>query len=139
MISPVRYSGRSGNSNQARVNISSGPITQFNTSDMTSDRRSTTLPIERYFTFARTGYIMASNPMAIGSDTVSIFTASRVSSSPVNTLPNTIPVTIANPIHTGRKRSSSDSRATTASGGETSSVRLVDIPFAPPSSFDDAR
>ena len=31
MISPVRYSGRSGSSSQARANISAGPSTQFST------------------------------------------------------------------------------------------------------------
>ena len=33
MISPVRYSGRSGSSSQARANISAGPISQFMTSE----------------------------------------------------------------------------------------------------------
>ena len=124
MISPVRYSGRSGSSSHASVNINSGPISQFSTSDITSERRSTTLPMERYFTFASTGYIIANNPIAIGSDTVSSLTASRVSSRPVNTLPNPIPNTIANPIHTGRKRSSSDNRATTACSSDCVSTTV---------------
>ncbi len=33
MIRPVRYSGRSGSSSQARANISAGPSTQFRTSE----------------------------------------------------------------------------------------------------------
>ena len=40
MISPVRYSGRSGSSSQARVNISAGPTIQFNNSEPISSRRS---------------------------------------------------------------------------------------------------
>ena len=45
MISPVRYSGRSGSSSQASANISAGPTTQFSTSDDHSNRRSrVTLP-----------------------------------------------------------------------------------------------
>ena len=40
MIRPVRYSGRSGRSSQARANISAGPSTQFSTSELTSSLRS---------------------------------------------------------------------------------------------------
>jgi len=40
MISPVRYSGRSGSSSQASVNISAGPSTQLRTIEDTSSRRS---------------------------------------------------------------------------------------------------
>ena len=40
MISPVRYSGRSGSSSQASANISAGPSTQFSTSEETRSRRS---------------------------------------------------------------------------------------------------
>ena len=36
MIRPVRYSGRSGSSSQARANISAGPTTQFSTTEDTS-------------------------------------------------------------------------------------------------------
>jgi hypothetical protein len=36
MMSPVRYSGRSGRNNQARANITAGPASQFSTSDETS-------------------------------------------------------------------------------------------------------
>ncbi len=36
MISPVRYSGRSGSSSQASANISAGPMIQFRISDETS-------------------------------------------------------------------------------------------------------
>ena len=34
MINPVRYSGRSGNSIQARANISAGPTIQFSTREV---------------------------------------------------------------------------------------------------------
>ena len=40
MIKPVRSSGRSARNTQARVNMSSGPISQFSTSDRTRVRRS---------------------------------------------------------------------------------------------------
>ena len=40
MIRPVRYSGRSGSSSQARVNMSAGPMIQFRTSEETSSRLS---------------------------------------------------------------------------------------------------
>ena len=40
MISPVRYSGRSGRNTQARVNISSGPTIQLSTNEVPSMRRS---------------------------------------------------------------------------------------------------
>ncbi len=44
MISPVRYSGRSGSSSQARVNISAGPMIQFSSSDPSSSLRSPVTP-----------------------------------------------------------------------------------------------
>jgi hypothetical protein len=40
MISPVRYSGRSGSSSHAKANINAGPRTQFSTSDSTMVRLS---------------------------------------------------------------------------------------------------
>ena len=40
MIRPVRYSGRSGSSSQARANISAGPSTQLRISDEISSLRS---------------------------------------------------------------------------------------------------
>jgi len=40
MISPVRYAGRSGSISHARMNMTSGPITQLITNDETSVRRS---------------------------------------------------------------------------------------------------
>ena len=50
---------------------------QLSTSDMASDRRSvTTWPMREYFTLASTGYIISSRPMAMGSETVPIFTRS---------------------------------------------------------------
>ena len=40
MISPVRYSGRSGSISQARANISAGPNTQFKNRELSSSLRS---------------------------------------------------------------------------------------------------
>ena len=40
MISPVRYSGRSASSTQARANMSAGPTIQFSTRDSTISFRS---------------------------------------------------------------------------------------------------
>lgn len=40
MISPVRYSGRSGSSSQASVNMSAGPSAQFRMSEDASSLRS---------------------------------------------------------------------------------------------------
>jgi hypothetical protein len=40
MISPARYSGRSGSISQARANITAGPISQFSTTEATMSRRS---------------------------------------------------------------------------------------------------
>ena len=40
MISPVRYSGRSGSISQASANISAGPNTQLSRSELTSNLRS---------------------------------------------------------------------------------------------------
>ena len=45
MISPVRYSGRSGRNSQASANISTGPMTQLSTSDSASDLRRRRWPI----------------------------------------------------------------------------------------------
>ena len=71
MISPVRYSGRSGSSSQARANISAGPTSQFSTRRAPSIRRSpVTRPSSEYRTLASTGYIISSRPMAIGRQTV---------------------------------------------------------------------
>ena len=40
MISPVRYSGRSGRKIQARTNMNAGASTQFSTSEVTMSFRS---------------------------------------------------------------------------------------------------
>ena len=121
MISPVRYSGRSGSNSQARVNITAGPMTQFNNNDSHSERRSRTASSRRrYFTLASTGYIINSRPIAIGSDTVPILTRSSQSLSSGIARPSINPATIATPIHAGRNRSSIDSRCNTS----VSSVRL---------------
>ncbi len=43
MISPVRYSSRSGSISQARVNINAGPRTQFRISEATRSRPEVTV------------------------------------------------------------------------------------------------
>jgi hypothetical protein len=40
MIKPVRYSGRSGSSSQAKANISAGPSVQLRTRELSSSLRS---------------------------------------------------------------------------------------------------
>ena len=48
MMSPLRYSGRSGRKIHASVNINAGPMAQFRTSDIAREPRSAnTGPIER--------------------------------------------------------------------------------------------
>src|SRR5579859_5192836 len=66
-----------------------------------------------YFTFASTGYIIHSKPMAIGSETVSNLMESRAGPKLGKTLPRPIPTAIARNIHSGRKRSNVDNRPAT--------------------------
>jgi len=114
MISPVRYSGRSGSSSHASVNISAGPITQLRINDGTMSVRSVvTSPILEYRTLANTGYIISISPIAIGSETVAILTSSSQSLRSGMSRPRPRPSAIAARIHTGRNRSSRDSRSRT--------------------------
>jgi len=102
-IRPVRSSGRSDRNTDARANISRGPTSQLNARvTATARSRVTSPPTRRYRTLASTGYIIASNPRAMGSDTVSTFTASMVSSRPGTSRPSSNPAAIAAPIHAGR-------------------------------------
>ncbi|MNV86935.1 hypothetical protein D3C71_1810100 [compost metagenome] len=51
----------------ARININTGPIIQFSTSEVLSTLTSlNTFPIFSYFTFANGGYIIRIRPMASG-------------------------------------------------------------------------
>ena len=71
MIRPMAYSGRSARNARASPNISSGPITQFWTSDNASTRvLRKTSPSSSYFTLASGGYIIRISPTAIGIDVV---------------------------------------------------------------------
>src|SRR5690606_30697510 len=89
---------------------------QFNTNDVPDIfQLAATSGILPYFTFARTGYIIHSRPMAIGSDTVSSLTESSAGPSCGNALPRAIPSAIAAKIHTGKKRSRVDSLLNTPS------------------------
>src|SRR3972149_3308648 len=92
--------------------MSAGPISQFNTSDVTSKVRSAAASVTlEYRTLASTGYIIASRPSAIGSDTDPILMVSSTSFRPGNHRPKPRPRPIAARIHTGRKRSRTDNRA----------------------------
>ena len=67
MISPTMYSGLSGRKTTASMNISTGPISQFCTSD--SPRIFLlwkTSGISSYFTLAKGGYIIRIRPTAMG-------------------------------------------------------------------------
>jgi hypothetical protein len=75
-----------------------GPISQLRISELTRSLRSAAiLPIWEYRTLARTGYIIARSPMAIGNETLPIFTASNQSFRFVKTVPSKSPATIASP------------------------------------------
>ena len=77
MIRPVRSSGRSGRGSHARANMSSGPITQFNSSEKIVRRSASSSPRWPYPHLGQDGrYIMAREPTAIGRETVSTLIAS---------------------------------------------------------------
>ena len=123
---PVRKAGSSGRKIQASANISAGPMSQLRMSDSHSIRRSPVKwPMSSYFTRARTGYIIAKRPMAIGRLVWSTLTASRAVLSPGTTRPRRRPAPMASAIHRGRNRSRVDRRATTAeSAGSPVATRL---------------
>src|SRR3990172_2303814 len=110
--------------------MSAGPISQFNTSEVTSKVRSaaTSVTLE-YRTLARTGYIIASRPSAIGSDTDPILMVSSTSFRPGSHRPKARPRPIAVRIHTGRKRPRTDNRVRTAAsigyGAEASNCGII--------------
>ena len=67
MMSPVMYSGYPRRKVIASRNIRIGPITQFWSREKPSTLRlRKTSPSRSYCTFARGGYIIKINPMAIG-------------------------------------------------------------------------
>lgn len=66
-ISPAMYSGWSRRTITANANISTGPTSQFCTSDSTRIFRSRkTSPSRSYRTLASGGYIISTRPIAIG-------------------------------------------------------------------------
>jgi len=76
---PTLYSGRSGRKSQASENIRNGPITQFRKREtLNIFPAPLTLESSSYLTLARGGYIIHNNPIAIGSDTVSIRNLSKI-------------------------------------------------------------
>lgn len=111
MISPVRYSGRSGRNAHARANISAGPTSQFSTSELTRSFLSpVTAPTRSYRTLASTGYIITSRPRAIGTEIPPTSSAASTSERAGTNRPRVSPATIASPIHSGSHRSSVDNR-----------------------------
>src|SRR3546814_16503725 len=70
-----------------------------------------TCPTTQERTLARTGYIIAGSPVAIGSDTDPMVMVSRASAMLGIHRPSRRPVTMASPIHTARYLSRVDIRA----------------------------
>ena len=103
MMSPVRYSGRSGRKIHARANISAGPRTQLSRSELIiMGLSAVTVPSRSYRTFASGGYIMTSSPTAMGSEMPWSWTALSASSRPGTMRPRSRPTAMARRIHTAR-------------------------------------
>ncbi|MNW60856.1 hypothetical protein D3C74_388790 [compost metagenome] len=103
MISPVRYSGRSARNTQASTNMKAGARTQLITKEVIiSFLSASTRPVSLYLTLAKTGYIITSRPMAMGTDTPE--TVKRSSSSPScgKIRPRPRPAAMASRIHRAR-------------------------------------
>ena len=114
MMSPVRYSGRSGRNSHAKANMNAGAANQLMTKEVImSFLSASTRPVSLYRTFASTGNIITSKPMAIGRDTSATLTESKASARPGTSLPNSRPNAMAPMIHSGRSRSSVDIFAAT--------------------------
>ena len=128
---PLRYAGRSGRNSHARANITIGPTIQLSTSEVPMSLRSATCsPIVSYFTFARTGYIITSRPIAIGTDTPATRTLSSTAPRPGKARPSISPTAMATKIQTGRNRSSVERRLTT---GATVTCSRNQVRSTPPS------
>ena len=114
--------------------MTAGPITQLSTSEAAIIRRSAVIRrISVYRTLASTGYIISSSPSAMGRLVPWIATLFSALFRPGTRQPSSSPAAIAAPIHTGRNRSSRDSRATTGrclAAAVTWSV-LVSVTTAP--------
>ena len=119
-ITPTMSSGWFRKKTTASANISTGPITQFCTSDSPSTLTSRSAsPSSSYFTFASGGYIIRINPIAIGmlvcdpsgrSDPIQSPTAGAI-------YPSSTPAPIARKIHSVKNRSRNDSLRATPSRG----------------------
>jgi hypothetical protein len=84
----------------ASINMSTGPIIQFNTRDRVSTLVSlNTLPIFSYLTLARGGYIMRINPIASGIFVVPLENELIKVDEDGNKCPIPIPRAIARNIH----------------------------------------
>ncbi len=70
-----------------------------------------------YFTRVSSGYITQGRPIAIESETVSIFSAPRSSDNPGTSCPSTMPSTVARKIQVGGAQSSVESRSAIRSVG----------------------
>ncbi len=92
-----------------------GPIAQFKITETPNIFQAVaTFPSSSYFTFASTGYIIQSNPTAIGRETVPNWTKLKRSTIPGRN-PRRTPLPIARKIQRGRKRSKRESFPTTVS------------------------
>jgi hypothetical protein len=102
-IRPVMYSGLSARNTMARTNISSGPITQFCSSDRASRRLSAnTWCSSSYFTLASGGYIITIRPMAMGRLVEPSDRLFSQAGRPANRLPRPTPRAMARKIQTVR-------------------------------------
>ncbi len=83
--------------------MSTGPISQFCTSDNDTTRQSANTSIIRsYFTFARGGYIIRIRPIAIGTLVVPTSKRPMISRTPGASHPTVMPNTMARKIHSVR-------------------------------------
>ena len=95
-IRPVRYSGRSGRKSHARTNMRTGPIIQFWTMDaLRAFPCFFIFESSSYFTPASGGYIIQISPMAIGRETCSMRTESRIPATCGYNVPRMIPPAMA--------------------------------------------
>ena len=93
----------------ARMNISTGPMTQFCTNESPSTRQfRKTSTSSSYFTLASGGYIIRIRPMAIGMLVVPTWNRSMNAGTPDAKYPSPTPVAMARKIQAVRYRSRND-------------------------------
>src|SRR5512141_2083923 len=118
IIRPTMYSGLSRRKTMARMNMSTGPTSQFWASDSASTLRlRKTSPNSSYFTLAKGGYIIRIRPMAMGMLVVPTWNWLINDSTDGSSAPMATPAPMARKIHKVRKRSSLDSRGVTPEAG----------------------